>query len=69
MNKVESFVYGMVRKHPFIKKSIKTIYQGFFDLLPKDKEYFFSEFDFKEGYFFGFHDVAVSSNLTSEEFH
>lgn len=62
MNKVESFVYGMVRKHPFIKKSIKTIYQGFFDLLPKDKEYFFSEFDFKEGYFFGFHDVSAISN-------
>lgn len=62
MNKVETIVYGLVKKHPGIKKAVKTIYQGVFDLLPRKAEYFSGEYDFKEGYFFGFHDISPLSN-------
>ena len=61
MNKIETIVYGMVKNHPWMKKTIRTIYQGFFDLLPKEKEIFKGDFQYKEGYFFGFHDVSAFS--------
>lgn len=61
MNKIESIIYGAVRKHPGIKKIIKTIYQGFFDLLPRQKEILDVSFQSKEGYFFGFHDISQFS--------
>lgn len=61
MNKLEAFVYGIVKKHPYIKKTIKTIYQGTFDLLPRKKETINGDYDFKEGYFFGFHDISPIS--------
>lgn len=57
MNKLESFVYNLVRKNPAIKQSIRNIYQGIYDLLPKKKEFFQNSYQFKEGYFFGFHDI------------
>lgn len=62
MNKVETLVYGLVKRHPGIKKLVKTLYQGVFDMLPRKAEYFSGEYDFKEGYFFGFHDVSPLSN-------
>lgn len=61
MNKIETFVYGMVKSHPAIKKAIKIIYQGIFDLLPRKEEVLFYEHDYREGYFFGFHDVSPIS--------
>ena len=61
MNKIETIVYGAVRKHPGIKKAVKTIYQGFFDMLPKAKEYSINCIETAEGYFFGFHDVSAIS--------
>lgn len=61
MNKIETIVYGMVKNHPWMKKTIRTIYQGFFDLFPKEKEIFKGDFQYKEGYFFGFHDVSAFS--------
>ena len=62
MNKVETIVYGLVKKHPGIKKLVKTLYQGAFDLLPRQAEFFLGQYDFKEGYFFGFHDVSPLSD-------
>lgn len=61
MNKIETIIYGAVRKHPGIKKFIKTIYQGAFDLLPKEEEFFANPIEGKSGYFFGFHDVSQFS--------
>jgi len=40
MNKIESAVYGLVRKNPAVKQFVRNCYQSVFDLLPKGKEYF-----------------------------
>lgn len=61
MNSIESLVYCLVKKHPGIKKFVKTVYQGAFDLMPRKAEFFSGAYDFKEGYFFGFHDVSPIS--------
>lgn len=61
MNKIETIVYNAVRKNPALKQSVRNLYQGFFDLLPKKKEFFSGDWDFKENYFFGFHDVSPLS--------
>ena len=58
MNKIESAVYGLVRKNPAVKQFVRNCYQSVFDLLPKGKEYFRALPDIKEGFFFGFHDVT-----------
>jgi len=55
-------VYGLVKRHPGLKKVVKFLYQGAFDMLPREKEYFSGRFDFKEGYFYGFHDVCPFSS-------
>ena len=59
MNNIETLVYGIVRKHPFIKRMVKTIYQGLFDLLPREKDFLLGDYDYVEGYFFGFHDQTI----------
>ena len=61
MNRFEEFVYGMVRHHPFAKKVTKRLYQGFFDLLPRESEFLAGKYDYKEGFFFGFHDISPFS--------
>lgn len=61
MNKLESFVYGIVRKNPALKQFVRNIYQIIFDLLPTPKEFFIKEFCFKENFFFGFHDNSPFS--------
>ena len=61
MYKLESLVYNSVRKNPAVKQAIRNLYQGFFDLLPRQKEILPLEHDYKEGYFFGFHDVSPLS--------
>lgn len=61
MNKLETVIYGVVKSHPGIKKAIKTLYQGAFDLLPRKAELLPVEYDYKEGYYFGFHDVSPIS--------
>lgn len=66
MNRIESFIYGIVRKNPTLKQGIRNIYQECFDLLPRKKEFFKYSYQFKEGYFFGFHDISpFSANETS----
>lgn len=61
MNKIESFIYGIVRGNPAFKNFIRNAYQSLFDLLPRQKEYFRYDFDYKEGYYFGFHDLQELS--------
>ena len=61
MNKIESFIYNLVRKNPVAKNTIRNLYQSLFDLIPRKKEYFKYHFDFKEGYYFGFHDLQELS--------
>ena len=61
MNRIESVIYGVVRRNPILKNAIRNFYQSFFDLLPRKKEYFKYGFEFKEGYYFGFHDLQELS--------
>jgi hypothetical protein len=57
MNKLETIVYRIVAPTPWLKLLIRNIYQNIFDLLPLKKDFFNSTYDYKENYFFGFHDV------------
>ena len=65
MNKLESIVHKLVRGNPTLKNAVRNLYQSFYDLLPRKKEYFKYGYNFKEGYYFGFHDLQqVSSDGT-----
>ena len=65
MNKLESIVHKLVRSNPTLKNAVRNLYQSFYDLLPRKKEYFKYGYNFKEGYYFGFHDLQqVSSDGT-----
>lgn len=66
MNKIEKIVYDTLKSNPRIKIYIRNLYQSFFDILPNKKDYSINEIDFKEGYFFGFHDVTPFSNDSSK---
>ncbi len=73
MNKVEEFVYHLLYKSPKLKIAVRNLYQCFCDLLPRPKEFFGGDLTFKEGYFFGFHDVDAFSQdeskvLANEEY-
>lgn len=61
MNPIETFVYNIVRGNPKIKLFVRNIYQGCFDLLPRKKELIPEGMEFRENYFFGFHDVSPLS--------
>lgn len=61
MNKVETLVYNMVRKNPALKQFVRNLYQSIFDMIPRKKEFFSGSYDYKEGYFFGFHDISPLS--------
>lgn len=61
MNKLEYFIYNIVRKNPAIKQFIRNLYQGVFDLIPRKNDYFLQKYQFKEGFFFGFHDISPFS--------
>lgn len=62
MNRIETIVYSAVRRNPALKQFVRNCYQSFFDLLPKDKEYFINQPEYREGFFFGFHDVTPFSS-------
>lgn len=73
MNKVEEFVYHLLYRTPKLKIAARNLYQSFCDLLPRPKEFFEGDVSFKEGYFYGFHDVNAFSRdetkvLANEEF-
>lgn len=61
MNKFERFVYDLVKSNPKLKKSIRNIYQGLFDMLPRKKQFSINPISAKEGYFFGFHEIQPFS--------
>jgi hypothetical protein len=56
MNKLESFIYQVVKNNPKIKNLIRDLYQGLFSLIPGPREKSISPVTVREGYFFGFHD-------------
>lgn len=61
MNKVERFVYDLVKSNPKIKKQIRNIYQGLFDLMPRKSQFSVNPIIIKDGFFFGFHDLQPFS--------
>ncbi len=61
MNKLERFIYDLVKSNPKLKKTIRNIYQGLFDLLPRKKQYSINPISTKERYFFGFHEIQPFS--------
>ena len=61
MNRIEEIVYHALYSHPKLKLAVRNIYQGVFDLMPRKKDFFAGEYNIKEGYFFGFHDVSPFS--------
>lgn len=61
MNKIEKVVYDIVKSNPKVKLFIRNVYQAVFDMLPRKKEYSIRPIEFKEGYFFGFHDIIPFS--------
>lgn len=61
MNKFELFVYNILQNNPKYKQFFRNIYQSIFDLFPNRNEYFSNYYDYKEDYFFGFHDISPFS--------
>ncbi len=61
MNKIEEIVYHALYSHPKIKLAVRNVYQDIFDMLPRKQDFFVGEYDIKEGFFFGFHDVTPFS--------
>lgn len=66
MNKIEEIVYHALYSHPKLKLAVRNLYQGLFDLMPRKKDFFSGDYDIKEGYFFGFHDVTPFSEDESK---
>ena len=66
MNRIEKFVYDQVKSNPRVKQSIRNLYQSFFDFLPNKKNFSINEIDFKEGFFYGFHDISPFSKDSSK---
>ena len=66
MNKIEEIVYHALYSHPKLKLAVRNIYQGVFDLMPRKKDFFAGEYDVKEGFFFGFHDVTPFSTYETK---
>lgn len=61
MNKIEKSIYNLVKKNPAVKNQVRNLYQKIFDMLPRKKEYFINPIEYKEAYFFGFHDLCPFS--------
>lgn len=66
MNKIERLVYDILKSTPWLKLLIRNVYQGFFDLLPRKKEFSINPIIIKENYFFGFHDINPFSQDNSK---
>lgn len=61
MNKLESIIYNIVRGNPALKLFLRNVYQSIFDLLPRKKESLIGKYQYRENYFFGFHDISPIS--------
>jgi hypothetical protein len=66
MNLIESFVYNKLKSNPRLKLLVRNFYQQLMDLLPRPKEQLPSSVQFKEGFFFGFHDIKPFSTDSSK---
>lgn len=66
MNKIERLVYDVVKSNPWLKNSVRNVYQMVFDLMPKKKDFFSGKVDVQKGYFFGFHDLSPFSDDESK---
>lgn len=62
MNKLERFVYDVVKDNPRLKNGIKKGYQSVCDLVPSKAVISDFEIATREGAFFGFHDKVPFSN-------
>src|SRR5690625_3429100 len=65
MNKLERFVYDLVKSNPKIKQLVRNCYQFSFDMLPRKKEFSINPISLKENYFFGFHDLQPFNHDSS----
>ena len=61
MNKLEKIIYDRVKSMPWLKYLIRNVYQTAFDLLPRQKEFIPFPLQYREGFFFGFHDLSPFS--------
>ena len=66
MNIIESFVYNKIKSNPKLKLYVRNRYQQLMDLLPRPKEQFPPSLQFKEGFFFGFHDIKPFNTDSSK---
>ncbi len=66
MNRIEKIVYDWVKSTPWIKYILRNIYQNLFDILPRKKEYMLNQLEYREGYFYGFHDSSPFSRDESK---
>lgn len=57
MTTIERYIYDLVKSKPWLKDLLRNIYQSVFDMLPRKKEYFAKEYQYREHFFLGFHDV------------
>ena len=62
MNKIESFVYNIVKSNPYLKFAIRNIYQSFMDLLPREKNFSINQIHSRKNFFYGFHDTTPFSS-------
>jgi hypothetical protein len=62
MNKIEKFIYDKLKSKPWIKYLVRNVYQTIFDILPKRQEFSINTIDYRENYFFGFHDKTPFAN-------
>ena len=62
MNKIELFVYNLVKDNPVLKQKIVDVYQNLMGLIPqKSLKTDFISIE-RKGYFYGFHDKSPFSN-------
>lgn len=61
MNRLEFFCYALLSKNQTIKILTRNIYQGIYDLLPRKKNFFYTEPLIYKNSFFGFHDISPLS--------
>lgn len=61
MNRVERFVYDLVKSNPRLKKGLRNVYQSVFDLMPGKRSFSVNPIVYREGFFFGFHDLQPFS--------
>lgn len=66
MTKLERLVYNLVRGNPALKRSIRNLYQLFFDFFPRPKAKSTYPIIVRENYFYGFHDHSPFSHNDSK---